>query len=329
MLADDVAARDPNEIRMNAEVRDALSRLENASLDDLKADAPEAWQQVGSALVKATEGGPASLSSFVTSEREAEKLARARLERKASIQEVKSALSRITSARMARLAADQVLRAAAAHAATGGQQNAPMRFSLWSGKLINALLFSKGLDRKPVSMRTYRFLWPLIFQRRLLMPLVQPRGIYCFYSQELVSALARMFEGMPTLEIAAGDGTLTRFLKNKGTDVRATDDHTWSHAITYANDVEKIDAIEALNRHRPRAVICSFPPPNNAFEKRVFRTSSVEIYVVITTKHRVAAGDWAAYEEQTLFSWKPDPTLAALVLPPEVEPEVLVFRRIG
>jgi len=154
-----------------------------------------------------------------------------------------------------------------------------------------------------------------------------PRGIYCFYSLELVKALAALVGGRPALEIAAGDGTLSRFLRERGADVRATDDQSWAHAVTYPADVERLDAAAALARHRPRAVLCSFPPPGNGFERRVFTTPGVELYLVVTTRHRFAAGDWAAYERQTAFEWSVDERLSALVLPPELDPAVLVFRR--
>jgi hypothetical protein len=129
------------------------------------------------------------------------------------------------------------------------------------------------------------------------------------------------------VEIAAGDGTLSRFLAARGAAIRATDDQSWSHAVTYPADVERLDAAAALSRHAPRAVLCSFPPPGNAFERKVFTTPSVELYVVVTTRHRFAAGDWGAYEAQDRFDWAEDRALSALVLPPELDPAVLVFRR--
>ena len=41
----------------------------------------------------------------------------------------------------------------------------------------------------------------------------------------------------------------------------------------------------------------------------------------------LAAGDWDAYEKQQSFAWSVDPVLSKLVLPPEIEPAVLVFWR--
>ena len=59
----------------------------------------------------------------------------------------------------------------------------------------------------------------------------------------------------------------------------------------------------------------------------MFQTPSVDTYVVVTTRHRFAAGDWHAYEGQTAFDVADDLRLSRLVLPPEIDPAVMVFRR--
>jgi hypothetical protein len=189
------------------------------------------------------------------------------------------------------------------------------------------LLFARGLERKPVSLTRFRLLWPLIWQRRRVLPLVQPKGIYCFYSGALIAALAARIGERPCLEIGAGDGTLSRFLTARGVDVTATDDHSWSHAISYPDSVIRQDAREALRRRHPQVVICSWPPAVNDFERHVFRTESVELYLVIGSRHEFAAGDWDAYRAQEAFELRRAPELSRLVLPPELDPEVYVFER--
>jgi hypothetical protein len=116
-------------------------------------------------------------------------------------------------------------------------------------------------------------------------------------------------------------------LHNAGVTIRATDDQSWANVIRYPDDVEKMDAGTALARHQPKAVLCSFPPPKNSFEQEVFRTPSVDLYLVLTTRHRFAAGDWAAYESQSDFDWRADEGLTRMLLPPEIDPQVLVFKR--
>lgn len=226
-----------------------------------------------------------------------------------------------------RVMAVEALRKLCVSAATG-VKSGTVRFNLVNGWLAQRLLFrGKGLDRKPVSMAWFTVIWPLLTQKAFLMPLVEPKGIYCFYSRRLVKELAAMIGDRPALEIAAGDGTLSRFLAAEGVDVTATDDGSWSHSIEFPDDVLREDAITALRRREPQVVLCSWPPAGNAFEAEIFRTRSVELYVVIASQHAFASGNWAAYERQRDFSYEQDARLSQLVLPPELEGAVYVFRR--
>lgn len=210
--------------------------------------------------------------------------------------------------------------------AATGVTTGRVRFNLVNGWIAQKLLFREGLERKPVSLTWFKLLWPLLWQRRLLMPLVGPKGIYCFYSRELVEELAALIGDRRCLEIAAGDGTLARFLTDEGVDVTATDDHSW-RAVDFPASVRRLDARRALAAHRPQVVLCSWPPAGNPFERDVFKTASVQLYVVISSRHRFASGDWAAYERQKDFDFEEDQALSALVLPPELEGAVHVFRR--
>jgi hypothetical protein len=204
-----------------------------------------------------------------------------------------------------------------------------VRFNLLNGYVAQKLLFADGLERKPVSLFWFRLFWPLIWQKRLLMPLVQPQGIYCFYSKELLAALAELIGSRSCLEIAAGDGTLTRFLRNMGIQIQASDDYSWEHAVRYPEWVARRDAKESLRLHAPEVVVCSWPPAGNGFERQIFRTRSVQLYIVIGSRHRFAAGNWNDYQEQTAFNSEEMPTLSRLVLPPELDAAVYLFRRKG
>ena len=223
---------------------------------------------------------------------------------------------------MAAAALRPLLRAAVTGAPPGRR-----RFNLLNGWVAQRLLFERALVRKPVSMRWFRLIWPLLWQRRMLMPLVEPKGIYCFYSRRLIRELAAMIGDRSTVEIAAGDATLSRFLASEGVRIVATDDHSWSKSIEFPATVVREDARQALRTRRPEVVVCSWPPPGNDFEREVFRTLSVQLYVVIASRHRFAAGDWRAYEQQTDFEFEHDEELSRLVLPPELDSAVYVFRR--
>ena len=110
-------------------------------------------------------------------------------------------------------------------------------------------------------------------------------------------------------------------------EITATDDHSWGQA-GFPDEVVRQDAAPSgAQAPPPEVVICSWPPAGNGFEHAVFDTPSVQLYVVIGSRHRFATGDWAAYESQTAFDLTEEPELSRLVLPPELEAAVYVFRR--
>jgi hypothetical protein len=295
-----------------------------AGLEDLMRRHPEAWARTGEALVAALETGRAEeVAAFLRQARASAQHWRERLTSSGGNPRVlEAALPHLAAERMALLAVERTSMAALA-----GRAEGILRLSLWDGLLVQKLLFGRGLERKSASLGAFRLIWPLVRRKRLVMPLLQQRGIYCFYSRELIRALVEMLAGRTTLEVAAGDGTLSRMLRAEGAEVRATDDQSWSRRIEYPQEVEKLGAVEALERYRPSAVLCSWPPPGNRFESRIFETDSVELYVAVTSRHRFAAGNWKAYERQIGFEGGLDDELSRLVLPPEIDPAVLVFRR--
>jgi hypothetical protein len=257
---------------------------------------------------------------------EAIKAYAARVARPAAVKSEREAVSALARQRLAAGALKQ-MGVAAATGVTEGR----LRFGLVSGWLTQRLLFrGGGLERKPASMTAFRLVWPLVRQKSYLMPLVEPRGIYCFYSRALVKRLAALIGDRPALEIAAGDGTLVRFLRDAGADVVATDDMSWQTTRREVADVVEQDARAALRERAPRVVLCSWPPAGNDFERAVFATPSVETYIVIASRSEFAAGDWAAYRAAAAdggFAMAEDPALSRLVLPPEIASAVYVFER--
>ena len=117
------------------------------------------------------------------------------------------------------------------------------------------------------------------------------------------------------------------YWRQTGVKIRATDDHSWKHAIEYPDTVERLGSRQALTKYEPKAVICSWPPPGNTFEQKVFSARSVELYIVIGSRHRFAAGNWDSYTAQDRFEWAIDNSLSLLVIPPELDSAVLIFRR--
>lgn len=294
--------------------------LKNPDFKELCSEYPDEWEcvqaELGAILGR---GKPEELQAYL------KRLsilgtvpARVQLNNKAS----DSAVRNVIRYRMAHSAVKQHCIAIAS-----GIDSGKVRFNLLNGFVAQKLLFSDGLERKAVSMFWFRMIWPLIWQKRLLMPLVQPEGIYCFYSDALIAAIAEKIGTSSCLEIAAGDGTLTRFLAQQGVRIQASDDYSWEHAVRYPEWVTRLDAKEALRTHAPEVVICSWPPAANNFERQVFRTRSVQLYIVIGSRHRFAAGNWDDYQQQSAFSFEEDTKLSRLVLPPELDAGVYLFRR--
>ncbi|WP_340020803.1 hypothetical protein MHI24_17495 [Paenibacillus sp. FSL K6-1096] len=212
-------------------------------------------------------------------------------------------------------------------AVSTGTASGSVRFNLWDGFILQKLLFKRKLERKPVSLPLFRLFWPVIIRKKVLMPLVNKQGIYCFYSSRLIKELSALIGDQKCVEIAAGDGTLTRFLKDNGTNCIATDDHSWAHYITYPEDVEKADAKAALNKYAPQVVICSWPVPKNNYEKHVFSSNSADMYIVIGSRDPAITGDFDTYTRADHFSMELNESLSRLILPPSEDHAVYIFRR--
>ena len=208
-----------------------------------------------------------------------------------------------------------------------GKTAGRIRLNLWDGFILQKVLFKHALERKPVSTFWFRICWPLISNKKILMPLVSKKGIYCFYSKKLLQELAKEIGGTSCLEIGAGDGTLSRFLADVGVSCQATDDYSWEKYIKYPPAVEKLDASQALQKYKPATVICSWPPPGNTFEKNIFNTESVNTYIMIGTQSELFSGNHDLYQLQDSFSVDLDQTMSGLVLPPSAENAVYIFRR--
>lgn len=286
-------------------------------LSEVRAAFPREWDEVRRELAGVVERDDAAAVQAYA----------ARVARPAAARDERAAVAALAKQRMAAAALRQMGVAAATGVASG-----TLRFGLVSGKLTQRLLFAgSGLERKPVSMGAFRALWPLVRQKSYLMPLVQPRGIYCFYSKPLIARLAKRIGDRPCLEIAAGDGTLARFLRDAGADVVATDDLSWTQTRRGAEPPEGVlrqDAHDALREHRPEVVLCSWPPAGNGFEKWVFKTPSVTTYIMIGSRSEAGAGSFGDYRAASdAFSMTLDEDLSGLVLPPEIEPAVYVFER--
>lgn len=297
---------------------------EDRSLEDLMQRYPAYWEDAAKEISSAATSGRALEimkcrdRALATSELWSKRLLKSR----SNPHVVQSALPNLIKSRMTFLGLERCY--LAVHA---GKVSGKVRFNFLNGAIIQLLLFERHLTPKLVSMRTFRFWWRIVTQKRILMPLVKDKGIYCFYTRELLQVLAARIGSKKCLEIGAGNGVLSRFLQDAGVNAIATDNHSWSNSIAYPSSVEKLSAKDALTKYQPEVVVCSWPPPGNTFEKMVFRTKSVELYIVIGSRNKLISGNWDSYSEQQQFDWQIDETLSELVVPPELQNAVLVFQR--
>lgn len=289
------------------------------SAQELRAQFPDLWDSTEQELQAALAArDPARLHRLLQPV-----LVSSNASTRAGKHEQKKRLTALVRQRMAAMAIERYSLMAAQAQTTGNG-----RLNLWNGWCAQRLLFRRALERKPVSLFWFRLIWPLLSQRDLIMPLVVRKGIYCFYSRAFVREVVALAAGRRCIEIAAGDGSLSRFVRAAGGIITATDDYSWQDKITFPADVERLDATAALRRHQPEVVLCSWPPARNGFEEEIFRTASVQLYLVILSVHNFASGNWEAYAAQQGFSMESSAHLAKLMLPPELGCVVLVFKRL-
>jgi hypothetical protein len=227
-------------MKSNDPVRVLAWLQQKPSLDQLRAEFPDQWDATEKELAAAlAKRDPQRLHRLLQrSARPAQGARKTTLGRSDKWALVQSAVTQ----RMAALAIERYSVTVAT-----GRTSGRLRFNLFNGLLAQRLFFAHGFVRKPVSLFWFRLIWPLLWQKKFLMPLVERRGIYCFYSDKLIARLSELIAGRTTLEIGAGDGTLSRFLAARGVPVTATDDHSWADRISYPEQVVRIDASAAAD----------------------------------------------------------------------------------
>jgi hypothetical protein len=99
---------------------------------------------------------------------------------------------------------------------------------------------------------------------------VNKYGIFQFWNVEYISCLAEEIKAKVgsglVLEVAAGDGMLSYWLRNYGVNAHATDSGEWyklgraGARVRPRAPVEIIDAVEAIRKYKPQMVMASWLP---------------------------------------------------------------------
>ena len=82
-------------------------------------------------------------------------------------------------------------------------------------------------------------------------------------SEDWIKPLARWIGDRPCLEVMAGKGILTYFLRQYGVKIRATDNFSWREQSWFKNNnfVEELDCVEAVKKYGNKVlfILCSWP----------------------------------------------------------------------
>jgi hypothetical protein len=209
-----------------------------------------------------------------------------------------------------------------------GNQMRGDKLNIYNKVIVNNLVKMNKIGTKPHKISRMNFYWRFVTQKRTALAGLGKSGRYCIYTSEFISLLADNLRGKKVLEIGAGNGLLAKLLADKGVDIIATDDFSWSDKISFGPNVEKLAASQALSKYSPEVVLCSWSPPGNDFEAQVFKTSSVRTYIAIGCTHDFASGNRKTYSAADRhFTCNTANGLAGRLFPAEINSEVLVFER--
>ena len=105
--------------------------------------------------------------------------------------------------------------------------------------------------------------------------------IFQFFSREFIDFLTETIKNIQAnkiVEIGAGDGLLSHFLREKGIDIHPTDDHSRDD-IEHPERVEKLSHKEALKKYNPDLVIINWEEYTFDYAVDVLKYPSVK-YVI-------------------------------------------------
>jgi hypothetical protein len=131
--------------------------------------------------------------------------------------------------------------------------------------------------------------------------LLREENIFQFWNTEYIACLASELQSLVgkglVLEVCAGDGCLTHWLKEHGVNAVATDDYSWEK-IKQVFPVEKLDALTAIDRYKPKLVIASWIDYDKSLDLKIIQ-KGVPYFVVIGEGQSGCTGSeefWEKYE---------------------------------
>lgn len=150
-------------------------------------------------------------------------------------------------------------------------------------------------------------------------------NIFQLWNKEYIEALSKEILNLVgedlVLEVAAGDGMLSHWLREHGVNIKATDNMSWhQQSEIYSNpayknrsrikthgEVEELDAISAIRKYKPRMVIASWLPYESELDCEIL-DEEPEYLILIgegcggCTGSTKFWGDWHWDEESKMLS---------------------------
>lgn len=128
-------------------------------------------------------------------------------------------------------------------------------------KYLNKILLDENNQLKILPANIYHNINPIHLKL-----FAHNYGIYSFPTIELAEWLMNTFDLIDCLEIGAGNGALAEYLGIRATDskMHEKDEIQLLYSImkqpltTYGDNVEKLDAIEAIKKYQPKTVLAQW-----------------------------------------------------------------------
>jgi hypothetical protein len=134
--------------------------------------------------------------------------------------------------------------------------------------------------------------------------LIDHYAVHQFWNQEYIMCLAdeikKRVGGELVLEVAAGDGMLSYWLRQYGVNAKATDSGAWYDRIKKRAPVEIIDAVSAIKKYKPKMVIASWLPVSEPLDIQIFNTCAEERipYIILIGETDGACGSLTFWQDK-------------------------------
>jgi len=130
----------------------------------------------------------------------------------------------------------------------------------------------------------------------------------CYENINQLKFILKKYADNSIYEIAAGSGWLSYYLNRYGVRlINVIDDYSWDKLFEkeLPLPVERIDAIKAIERDNPAAVLINYPPPDEDFLERCFgKMKKNSFFIVVCDRDHNVAGNrnfFISFSDKIIF----------------------------